>query len=74
MEITDRFYTYKSLKEVKLENDEGMGPSKEFPWSLLQKQFEEADYNYVEVLYKVEYHGKYERFTSLKRCTFTLSL
>ena len=31
MEITNRFYTYKLVKEVKLENDEGMGPSKEFP-------------------------------------------
>ena len=57
MEITNWFYTYKSVKEVKLENDDGMEPSKEFPWSLLQKQFEEADYNCIEVLYKVEYHG-----------------
>ena len=66
MEITNRFSTYKSVKEVKLENYEVMGPSKEFPWSLLQKQFEEANFDFVELLYKVEYHGKYEKFTSLK--------
>lgn len=35
--------TYKSVKEVKLENEVGIVPSKEFPWNCLQIHYDLAD-------------------------------
>lgn len=35
--------THKVFKEVKLENDAGIGPAKEFPWNLLQTYYYLAD-------------------------------
>lgn len=35
--------TYKSAKEVKLENEVGIVPSKEFPWNRLQIHYDLAD-------------------------------
>lgn len=35
--------TYNSVKEVKLENEVGIVPSKEFPWNRLQIHYDLAD-------------------------------
>lgn len=60
-----------------MENDDGIGPSKEFPWSLLQKHLGVADselWKYtLGVEYKLEYYIFYPILTVFNRqCTESL--